>query len=58
MGTGATLVVTVPQGIALGAAGIWWLVGWALRDFVFELRRAPNHLNVVVGFGGGKADRG
>jgi hypothetical protein len=52
MASGATAALTLPQGVALAVAGGWWMLGWALRDVVFELKRAPDHINVAVGFGG------
>jgi len=52
MGAGATATVTTSPGAVIAVAGLWWLAGWALRDFVFELKRAPDHINVAVGFGG------
>jgi hypothetical protein len=54
MGAGATATVTTSPGAVVAVAGLWWLAGWALRDFVFELKRAPDHINVAVGFGGEK----
>lgn len=28
---------------------LWWLFGYSIRDFVLELRRDPNHFNLLIG---------
>jgi hypothetical protein len=51
MAAGATAVVPLPTAGAVMLGGAWWLCGWWTRDVVMEFRRAPDHRNVVVGFG-------
>lgn len=31
-------------------AALWWLFGYATRDYVIELRKETNHLNLLVRF--------
>jgi len=28
---------------------VWWCVGFAVREVVFEVRRDPDHLNLLIG---------
>lgn len=32
------------------AISLWWLFGYFTREFVLELKRDPNHLNLIIGF--------
>lgn len=31
------------------AAALWWCVGYAVREVVCEVRRDPDHLNLLIG---------
>jgi hypothetical protein len=49
----SALEVRTTLSLPVGAWGLgvslWWLVGYAIRELVFELRRDPDHLNLLVG---------
>jgi hypothetical protein len=47
--TGATAVVSLGAVVWAVAAALWWLVGYAVREVVFEVRRDPNHMNLLIG---------
>lgn len=48
MGVTGTTTLSAPMGATL-AAGIWWF-GFLTRDHILELKKEPNHLNLVFGF--------
>ncbi|CAN5185967.1 hypothetical protein BH23GEM4_BH23GEM4_23470 [soil metagenome] len=47
--TGGGRMVSLPAAGWLLLASGWWLFGWATRELVLELRRDPDHLNLLVG---------
>lgn len=47
LGTQARIALP-PAAWALTAL-MWWVIGYAVRDVVFEVRRDPDHLNLLIG---------
>ncbi len=48
LGTAGEVRMTTARATALLSA--WWLFGYAIKDLVLELRREPDHLNLIVAF--------
>ena len=46
---GADRVVTLPLAGWTLLAAAWWAFGYATRELVLELRRDPDHLNLLIG---------
>jgi hypothetical protein len=46
---GATATLSLASLAWAAAAALWWLVGYAVREVVFEVRRDPNHMNLLIG---------
>jgi hypothetical protein len=46
---GADRVVTLPLAGWMLLAAAWWAFGYATREMVLELRRDPDHLNLLIG---------
>lgn len=41
--------VSLPPGVWVLGLSVWWLFGYATQDLVLELRRDPDHLNLLIG---------
>lgn len=48
LGAGGSL--RLPPAVWVAMAAAWWLFGYTTRELVLELRRDPDHLNLLVGF--------
>jgi hypothetical protein len=48
-GLGAAATATLPAVIWAAIVAGWWLVGCAVREVVFEVRRDPNHMTLLIG---------
>jgi hypothetical protein len=46
---GADRAVTLPLAGWTLLAALWWAFGYATRELVLELRRDPDHLNLLIG---------
>jgi hypothetical protein len=46
---GTPTVVALPAAAWAGCVLVWWWVGYAVREVVFEIRRDPHHLNLLIG---------
>jgi hypothetical protein len=46
---GADRVVSLPLAGWTLLAAAWWAFGYAMREMVLELRRDPDHLNLLIG---------
>ncbi|MCB1042311.1 MAG: hypothetical protein KDC35_05215 [Acidobacteria bacterium] len=49
-GMGAQGDITISNSVLLAVSGCLWLFGYFTRDFVLEMRKEENHLNLVLGF--------
>lgn len=49
LGAGAELKFEFSPGVWVLGIVCCWLFGYATREFILELKRDPNHLNLVVG---------
>ncbi|MEK7486632.1 MAG: hypothetical protein AABZ60_20105 [Planctomycetota bacterium] len=50
LGAEAELKVKFPLGVWALGISCFWIFGYVTREFILELKRDPNHLNLIVGF--------
>ena len=49
LGAGEAAPIALPWAGWLALLAAWWLFGYATREVVMEVRRDPDHLNLLVG---------
>lgn len=49
LGTGTAVQVVLPAAAWVALLSLWWFFGYATRELVLELRRDPDHLNLLIG---------